>query len=243
MTLHWSPDSRRRKNLDTEVELLFSSFFQRQVLLWFGLAAVCMVTITAISASGESTGATGASRSSATPSAGSGPDAAANPTIASVPTGFVASKSPVKESPTATRTNAVAAGPAPGATSEVATPVTTTPATIFGISDPTLLNESASVQVEQLRAMKAIGITSVRLDANWYWGQPSASGSFDWGPIDQAVALIQKAGLSADLIIDGCPKWAAVAGAQGDQFAQPVLSTQFAAWARGGCCEIRSRGC
>ena len=45
------------------------------------------------------------------------------------------------------------------------------------------------------------------------------------------VASIQKAGLSADLIIDGCPSWAAVSGAQGNQFAQPASPAAFADWA------------
>ena len=77
-----------------------------------------------------------------------------------------------------------------------------------------------------------MGITSVRLDANWYWGQPNGAGSsFVWAPLDEAVGAIQQAGLSADLIIDGCPAWAAVSGAAGNEFAQPASSAAFAAWA------------
>jgi beta-xylosidase len=79
--------------------------------------------------------------------------------------------------------------------------------------------------------MKALGVTSVRVDASWYWGQPNGPGSFDWTVFDETVSSIQKAGLSADLIIDGCPPWAAVSGAAGDQFAQPASAAQFATWA------------
>ena len=61
---------------------------------------------------------------------------------------------------------------------------------VFGVADPTLLNESASAQVAQLKAMKAMGITSVRVDANWYWWQPNGPDSFDWGTLDQAMASI-----------------------------------------------------
>jgi polysaccharide biosynthesis protein PslG len=102
--------------------------------------------------------------------------------------------------------------------------------TVYGIADPDLLTQSAAVQVEQLTAMKAMGATSVRLDANWYWGQPNGPGSFDWRALDRVVASIRKVGLSADMIIDGCPPWAAVPGAQGI-FAQPASSTAFATWA------------
>ena len=79
--------------------------------------------------------------------------------------------------------------------------------------------------------MKATGITSVRVDANWYGGQPDGPKSYDWASLDSVVASIQKVGLSADLIIDGCPPWAAVSSAQGNQFAQPASATAFATWA------------
>jgi beta-xylosidase len=90
--------------------------------------------------------------------------------------------------------------------------------------------------------MKAMGITSVRLEASWYWGQPNGPGSFSWGVEDQAVSSIEKAGLSADLIIDGCPPWAAVSGARGDQYAQPASSAQFATWAGAVAARYGARG-
>ena len=79
--------------------------------------------------------------------------------------------------------------------------------------------------------MKATGITSIRVDADWYGGQPDGPDSYDWTALDQVVASIQEVGLSADLIIDGCPPWAAVSGAQGNQFAQPASPAAFANWA------------
>ena len=102
---------------------------------------------------------------------------------------------------------------------------------VYGIADPDdLFTQSASVQVQELEAMKAMGATSVRLNASWYWGQPNGPGSFDWTVFDQAVASIQKVGLSADMIISGCPPWAAASGAKGE-FAQPASSAAFATWA------------
>ena len=104
-------------------------------------------------------------------------------------------------------------------------------ATVYGLSAPELLGWSPAEQVQQLEAMKATGITSVRVDANWSGGQPDGPDSYDWTALDQVVASIQKVGLSADLIIDGCPRWAAVSGEQGNQFAQPASPAAFAIWA------------
>ncbi len=101
----------------------------------------------------------------------------------------------------------------------------------FGIADPDLITETAAVQASQLAAMKAIGITSVRLDANWAWVQYGGPTSFDWSQLDQAVASVRAAGMSLDLIIDGCPPWAAVAGTSGDPSPQPASSAQYAQWA------------
>jgi polysaccharide biosynthesis protein PslG len=148
--------------------------------------------------------------------------------------------------PTAVRhavSKSTAAAVKPSATpSSSAATITPSPADIYGISDPVLLNQSASVQVEQLKAMKAVGISSVRLDASWYWGQPSGPSSYAWSAMDQVIASIKKVGLSVDLIIDGCPPWAAVSGAQGDQFAQPESSAAFATWAAAVAARYGPRG-
>jgi hypothetical protein len=103
--------------------------------------------------------------------------------------------------------------------------------TQFGMADPGLLAESASTQAAQLAAMKAIGITEIRLDANWDWVQYGGPASFDWAQLDQAVASVRAAGMSVDLIVDGCPPWAAVSGTQGDASPQPASSAQYAQWA------------
>jgi beta-xylosidase len=93
-----------------------------------------------------------------------------------------------------------------------------------------MLNQST--QGGELKAMKAMGVTSVRVEANWYGMQPNGPGDDDWTPLDQLVASIHAAGLTADLVIDGCPPWAAVASAQGDNFAQPASPAQFATFAK-----------
>jgi hypothetical protein len=105
-------------------------------------------------------------------------------------------------------------------------------AAVYGVADPGLLNEPTATQVAQLEAMKAMGMTSVRLDANWYWGQLNGPNTFVWTPLDQAMASIHQVGLSADLILDGCPPWASIPAANGAVFAQPASSATFATWAK-----------
>ncbi len=115
-------------------------------------------------------------------------------------------------------------------------------ATVYGFSAPELLGWSASEQLQQLEAMKATGVTSVRVDASWYGGQPDGPNTYDWTSLDTVVSDIQQAGLTADLIIDGCPPWAAVSGAQGNQFAQPASSAAFATWAGAVAARYGSKG-
>ena len=99
------------------------------------------------------------------------------------------------------------------------------------MSDPDLIAEKPSVQASQLAAMKAIGITSIRLDANWDWVQYGGPTSFDWSQLDQVVKSVRTAGMSLDLIIDGCPPWAAVAGTSGDASPQPASAARYGQWA------------
>jgi hypothetical protein len=101
---------------------------------------------------------------------------------------------------------------------------------VFGIADNALLGETAKVQASQLAAMRSIGITSVRVDANWGLIQPSSPMIFDWTELDQEVRSIRSADMSVDLIIDGCPPWAALDKST-VAFTQPASSTQYATWA------------
>jgi hypothetical protein len=101
----------------------------------------------------------------------------------------------------------------------------------FGVSVPTLVSDTAAVQASQLAAMKAAGITSVRMDADWTWVQPVGPKSFDWTAMDQVVKSARTAGMAVDLIIDDCPQWAALAGTSGDAFPQPASAALYATWA------------
>jgi polysaccharide biosynthesis protein PslG len=114
-------------------------------------------------------------------------------------------------------------------------------ATAYGFSAPELLLNS-STQSSDLKAMKAVGATSVRVEANWYGMQPNGPSDNDWAPLDQVIAAIQAAGLTADLVIDGCPSWAAVSSAQGNSFAQPASPAQFATFAGSVAARYGSKG-
>ena len=74
-----------------------------------------------------------------------------------------------------------------------------------------------------------MGMNTIRVDASWYGGEYT-QGQFNWSTLDRIMASVQQVGLTADLIIDGCPPWAAAAGGTG-QFAQPASPAQFAVWA------------
>jgi polysaccharide biosynthesis protein PslG len=100
-----------------------------------------------------------------------------------------------------------------------------------GLAEPDLITKSAKVQASELAAMKAVGITSIRLDADWGGVQYAGRNSFSWGPLDQVVRSVRAAGMSVDLIIDGCPAWAAKAGTSGDVSPPPASPAAFATFA------------
>jgi hypothetical protein len=100
-----------------------------------------------------------------------------------------------------------------------------------GIADPDLITKPAQVQASELAAMKAIGITSIRLDADWSIVQHAGARSFSWGQLDRAVTSVRAAGMTVDLIIDGTPAWAAKAGTSGDVSPPPASPAQYATFA------------
>ena len=207
------------------------SRYPRRLLLLLGLFAVgsillaVCVSIASTSAAKpevEAPYAASLSRSAA----GSALSTLAAPTTATLPGTIPAAKVPshkgvASSSPTAS------AQPTAGGGLAVADDSS---GPVFGIAAPELLGWSTTEQVQQLEAMKDTGITSIRVDASWYNTQPNGADSYNWTPLDNVVSSIHKAGLTADLIIDGCPPWAAASGASG-QFAQPASPTEFGDWA------------
>jgi hypothetical protein len=102
---------------------------------------------------------------------------------------------------------------------------------VFGISAKSFVGEAASVQAAQLTRMKAIGVTSVRLDANWNFVQNAGPNSYKWAQLDQEINSVRAAGMSVDLVIDGCPPWAALPGTARASAPQPASAAQYANWA------------
>ncbi|HEV8064046.1 MAG TPA: cellulase family glycosylhydrolase [Acidimicrobiales bacterium] len=103
---------------------------------------------------------------------------------------------------------------------------------LFGISDPELINESASVQAAQLKRMRSIGIDSIRFDANWNWVQFAGPKSFDWTQLDREIHSSRAAGMTVDLQIDGCPPWAGAPADHGGHCALPASPLRFGTWAQ-----------
>ena len=101
--------------------------------------------------------------------------------------------------------------------------------TTLGITDQNLVGEPPAELSFDIRTMKAIGISSVRIAALWNVIQPSGPATYNWSQLDQAVKAFHAAGMSVDLLIDGCPAWAATAGVNDAAFnAQPASAEQFA---------------
>jgi polysaccharide biosynthesis protein PslG len=128
--------------------------------------------------------------------------------------------------------------PAPTTTTTTAKPSGATAATqvpasgpVFGISVPDLVGESAATQAAWLADIKSLGLTSVRISAEWSDIQYGGPTSYDWSQLDQAVAAIRADGLSVDMVIGGAPSWAAVSGAAGDSSPQPADPATFGAFA------------
>jgi len=101
----------------------------------------------------------------------------------------------------------------------------------FGVADPKLIHQSRQVQAAQLARMRSIGITSIRLDANWDWVQFGGPRSYDWTLLDAEIHSARAAKMKVDLVIVGCPAWAALPGTSGDSAPRPASAQQFAGWA------------
>jgi hypothetical protein len=193
---------------------MFRRPFRGLLLSKFGLLTIGVIALTACAAGAPAGGGPTLATVPHTPGTPGAPVVAGPLAIASVPAADRA-KTPTPKPRAVTRKPASASGPG---------------GVVFGIADGSLLSLSPAEQAQQLEAMKAMGVTSVRVDASWYVTQVDGPDSYNWTPLDTAVSAIQRAGLTADLIIDQCPPWAAASGASG-QFAQPASPTAFGNWA------------
>ena len=118
-----------------------------------------------------------------------------------------------------------------GQDTNVSRPVVRPHPVSFGVSDPKLIHQASRAQARQLARMRSIGITSIRLDANWDWVQFSGPQSFYWTQLDSEIHAARAAKINVDLVIDGCPPWAALPGTSNDSAPRPASAVQFAGWA------------
>ena len=133
---------------------------------------------------------------------------------------------------TAPRTSPPAsAPPSKPATTVTTTTVPSSAAPVIGVSAPVLLTEPPATQAAWLANLKSIGVTSVRIGADWAWISYAGPGTYDWGQLDQEVASVRAAGLSMDMVVMGTPSWAAAAGESGSDVAQPANASQFGQFA------------
>jgi hypothetical protein len=77
------------------------------------------------------------------------------------------------------------------------------PTSFFGIAPQTALSDTDT------QYMRAGRIGSVRLPVPWNSVQPTANGGYQWGGIDQAVAVAARGGLRVLPFLYGTPRWLA----------------------------------
>lgn len=113
---------------------------------------------------------------------------------------------------------------------------------VFGMNDPTFVSKTARAQITELKQMKAIGIDSIRVEANWSMVQPAGPKTFGWTLLDTEIGSARAAGLAVDLVIDGCPRWAALPGTRRDRYPHPASVGLFARWAKDVATRYASQG-
>lgn len=219
---------------------MFSRSSRRPVLPRLAVTASALIALSACAAGAgslpASVSAHGAAATSRSTSRLLSPVVAADPATARDPNAAAAKAT---NAPSAAATSAGLAAPKEQAVTALSTPAAA--GAVYGFSDPNLVNESASVQLQQLEQMKAMGVTSIRLDAGWAWVEPTA-GSYDWSALDQVISSINQVGFSIDLIIDQCPSWAGVPSADGSGWAQPASAATFATYAAAVAARYGSKG-
>lgn len=205
---------------------MFRGPSSRTALLFFGLIALSAC------GAGVYSNASPASPHAPVPSSTmAGPSAAASPALATMRHSAKPGATHTKTSKTSKTSKTTKTTLGTSSTSTVPGATSASGGVVYGMSDPDLMGESPAAQVQTLEQMKAIGVTSVRVDASWYWGQPTQGGPFDWTPLDQVMASLRQVGISADLDINQTPSWAGVSSAGGSSWAQPASAAAFATWA------------
>lgn len=138
--------------------------------------------------------------------------------------------------PTATPTPKPTPKPTPTATPTPVPTPTPTPAPVvttkgFGIAGEDILWASDAAQTAELADLQSLGMTWLRVDADWSGIEPT-QGTFNWTQTDRLAANAPKYGIQLDFILDGTPTYGrAVASCRVNEFCQPD-ATKFATYAQ-----------
>jgi polysaccharide biosynthesis protein PslG len=118
----------------------------------------------------------------------------------------------------------------------VSVPPKESPSAPIGFADPGLITMSPGQQQAELAAMRDLGMNSLRIDARWDWVQYAGPDQYDWRDLDQLVEAADLAGLTLDVIVNGCPAWAATPGAR-----HPASAADFGRFAATVAARYRDR--
>jgi len=138
--------------------------------------------------------------------------------------------------------------PTPAPTAVAKSTPTPIPAPIplnnYGFSANELVWKSAKLRAAQLAGMKAVGVSRVRIDIQWYVVQPFNADTYDWSVYDQAIDAIHQQGFSTLAILDYAPEWAAAPGCRSNinRKCAPVNLPAFATFAAAAAARYSSRG-
>ncbi|MET0779705.1 MAG: cellulase family glycosylhydrolase [Candidatus Saccharimonadales bacterium] len=114
----------------------------------------------------------------------------------------------------------------------------------YGFSANEVVWMDAGRRAQQLDAMKAAGVTWVRIDMQWYTVQPSNANSYDWSVYDRAIDAINQHGLKTLAILDYAPAWAATNGCRPNisHKCAPADPQAFATYAAAAASRYTARG-
>jgi polysaccharide biosynthesis protein PslG len=121
---------------------------------------------------------------------------------------------------------------APPTTVPMSTATVTANSKGFGMSMPVFESKSSSEQKAQLADLKALGITWIRIDVDWWLVQESDAKTYNWSYYDTTLANIEAAGIKVDGTIVTTPPWARPSDCTDDGRCRPASVAAYATFAK-----------
>lgn len=151
-------------------------------------------------------------------------------------------KSPSAETSPSAPTSSPSPAPAPSETITPSEPsIPATPlrlermnVTGFGISAGAELTHTSPQELENyIGDMQALGMKWARLDIDWKTVQHEGDQTYDWAPVDRAIASLRRAGIEPIAVLTYAPLWAAPRQDENTHYhyppSDPVAFAKFAA--------------